>query len=151
MEDYLRVMRTIALGCVLLLFVGCDTIGGRTVILRLAPPALQPQAGLSASGPEVQQALQFIDTIMVPEGVTRAANPPAPAEQRLVARYVGGPLMHWCACSVVFSDDQLFVDFRNTHFGSRHLDTEAVERVSDMLAEKLRAQYGAKRVRVVEH
>jgi hypothetical protein len=133
----------ISICLLLLLIAGCDTLGGRTVVLNLQPSGKQSADRLSKPV-EVQQALEFIDTIMTNEVIRRvAANP---SEEPRIAHYVGGPFI----CTVAQVDDQLRVDFRNTGFAAGRHPTGPVEEKSEQLAEKLKTQYGAKQVRI-EH
>lgn len=125
-------MRVCALCFVLLLLVGCDTLGGRTVVLKLKPQG-QPV------DTSVQQALSVIDEVMAREGIRRVASPPN--DYGRVADYVGGHFI--CGASV--RDNRLAMDFRNPHFGGGPPDS-AVVRVSDAVAESLKSHYGAKQV-----
>jgi hypothetical protein len=134
-------MRVIPFCCVLLLLMGCDTMGGRTVVLKLQSQGQRSHKAPTTNTNDVPQILLLIDKIMAPEGVSRVARDPR--DDRRIADYVGGPFI----CSVLLGDDELQVDFRNPHFGGGPPDS-AVQRVSDELADGLKTQYGVKRVSI---
>jgi hypothetical protein len=124
-------MRVLAFCCVLLL-VGCDTLGGRAVVLKL-----QPAAGES----DVQLVLKVVDRTMTPEGARRVTA--TSSEQQHIAHYVGGHFI----CTVGRIGDELIVDFRNPSFGAGGRLTPTVKRVSAAVAENLKSQYGDRSVR----
>ena len=125
-------MRICALCFILLLLVGCDTLGGRSVVLKLKPQG-QP---IDTS---VEQALSVVDEVMAREGIRRVAA--SSDENGRVASYVGGQFI----CNVSVRDSKLIVGFLNPHFGGGPPDS-AVTRVSDTVAESLRNHYGTKQV-----
>jgi hypothetical protein len=127
-------MGNIAICCLALLLVGCDTLGGRTVTLK--PKQVSPPD-------EVQRVLQLVDDTLAPEGARRVAYPPN--EEHRIAYYTGGPFI----CTVSAEDGGgVMIDIRNPGFGAGRHPTSTVKRVSDTLAEKLGTEYGSKRVKV---
>ena len=126
-------MRIITLGFAVILFAGCDTIGGRTVVLNFPPPSKQPHADFSVSVSEVEEAVRLVDATLASEGVIRSTNSPALDDQHFVS-YCGGP---FTMCQASFRDGKLFVSFRNGNIGSSR-PSPPVERISNVLAEKLR-------------
>jgi len=129
-------MRILAFCCMLVLLAGCDSLGGRTVILNLKPQQTQPPDNAS-----VEQALSIVDKATAPDGITRSAVPSNGYGR--VADYIGSHFI----CSAFVRDHQLTVHFLNSHFGGGPPDTE-VAQVSDSVAEALRTEYGAKQVRI---
>jgi hypothetical protein len=129
-----RTMRAFTLCCILLTLTGCDTMGGRTVVVKFKPKD-QPVVT------SVEQALIVIDKPMASEGIRRVA--PDTTDYGRVADYIGGPFI----CGASFQGSKLTVDFLNPHFGGGPPDP-AVKRVSDSVAESLRRQYGANQVSI---
>lgn len=128
-------MRILALCCTLVLLAGCDTIGGRTVTLKLQHQQSWPRDNIS-----VEQALLIVDKAMAPEGITRSVDPSN--ENGRVAGYTGGSF----TCSAIVRDGKLAVRFSNHHIGAGP-DPEII-RVSHSVAEALKAQYGPEQVKI---
>src|SRR5438876_323760 len=74
-------MRILGLCFILVLLAGCDTLGGRTVIVNLNHKG-------PFDGASVGQALLIVDKSMAREGIRRAAS--SSLEYGHVANYVGG-------------------------------------------------------------
>ena len=124
-------MRFIAFCCVLLV-VGCDTLGGRAVVLKLQP---------ASKASEVQQVLQVLDRALPAEGASRVAS--SSTNEHRIAYYIGGGF----SCTVRRGDDELIVDFRNPGVTSSSRPTPKVRQVSAAVAEDLKGVYGDRRVR----
>jgi len=125
-------MRLIAFCSCVLLLVGCDTLGGRAVVLKLQPAAKES---------EVQQVLQVLDRTLPEEGASRVA--PSSGDEHRIAYYIGGGF----SCTVLQGDDELIVDFRNPGVTSSSRPTPKVRQVSAAVAEDLKVMYGDRRVR----
>lgn len=124
-------MRFVAFCCVLLV-VGCDTLGGRAVVLKLQPAAKES---------EVQQALQVLDRALPAAGANRIA--PSSSDEHRIAYYIGGGF----SCTVLRGDDELIMEFRNPGVTASSRPTPKVREVSAAVAEDLKAMYGNRRVR----
>jgi hypothetical protein len=147
-------MRIIALcGCLVFFVTGClfgDPAAHRSVSLQLQVAA-PSQTSLSASDPELQDALRIVDTVMASYGVSRNPNPPSPNESHFIAIYdvqsatgqlvvATGPTVHLFGDRLVFS----FLEFPAYH-SSAH-----VKQVCRSIADALKSYYGNQRVKI-EH
>src|SRR5262245_8510198 len=68
--------------CCVLLLLGCDTLGGRSVVLKLPPVA--PES-------DIQEVLRVVDRALISEGARRVAA--SSSDQQHIAHYVGGPFI----------------------------------------------------------
>jgi hypothetical protein len=137
-------MKAALLCCTLAVgLTGCFVFGerfgsGRAVSLRF--PA---SADLAVSNPEIQQALEITDTVLLPQGLNRGALLPSPDANGMIAYYHYTPERPR-SCTVFLSGDSLNIVFREH---ARH-SSEDVKKMCGELAEKLRNHYDPKRVRV---
>ena len=122
-------MRFFAFCCVLLV-MGCDTLGGRAVVLKLQPASKES---------EVEQVLRVLDRALPAEGATRVES----SSTNEIAYYFGGGF----SCTVRRADDELIVDFRNPGVSSSSRPTPKVRQVSAAVAEDLKVMYGNPRGR----
>jgi hypothetical protein len=127
---------------------GClfgDRFGtGKTVSVAFLPPSGQSAVHLSGDSPEVQVALKIVDSVLVPDGLTRDANPPTQEPNGLVAYYHYTPERP-SSCGVFVDGDRLNVVFRERQ--QRHTSPQ-VERLCATLVGSLKAQFGDKLVSV---
>ena len=136
------------LGCSFLFLVnGClfgDRIASGRIMLNF-PKERQMTEALSVNGPEVQDALTYLQTIMSSEGFSLQAYHSPPLEDGRIADYRGAPEVP-IRCKVYLRENRLEVLVMETHF-SHSGSSPSVEAVCEKLGEKLEHRYGNRRVR----
>jgi len=94
---------------------------------------------LSATDPEIQEALRIIDEAFVTNGFARDKNPPAPQDQ------AQGIIATYGRYAVSIKGHGLIVSF--VEFGKRR-SSPIVKRTCSLMKEKLNSRFGAQRVSV---
>jgi hypothetical protein len=136
-------MRTAILLCLLaILLVGCDPVAFRNVSLQLPPPEAQESVTVSADRADVQEALSFVDSIMISNGLVQTDLSRFRNEPELVAvfRPLSGSMVE---CRVYLKNDTL--DMLYAERGRMH-SSRAVKDMCNLLYNKLSERYGTERV-----
>ena len=116
-----------------------DPIAHRIVAVDFPVPQQQTNVTLSATDPEIQEALRIIDEVFVANGFARDQNPPPPEDQ------AQGIIVAYGRYNVSLKGHRLIVNF--VEFGKRH-SSPIVMRTSNSMKDKLGSRFGAQRVGV---
>jgi hypothetical protein len=135
---------------VALIAAGCSVFGdrfgsGKAVSLKFLQVE-RPNPSLTVATPEVREALEITDTVLLPTGLIRDTPSPAPDVNGLIAYYHYTPERP-TSCEVFLTGDRLNIVFGERY--ERH-STTYVKKMCAELAEKFRSHYDPKRVRVQE-
>jgi hypothetical protein len=140
-------MKATVLCCLLTLGVtGCFVFGDRFGSGRAVSLKFPPSAGLTANSPQTHEALQITDTVLVQEGLIRAAPSSVPDANGIIAYYHYTPERP-TTCEVFLKGDRLNIVFRERY--PRHSSGD-VKKLCAELAQKFRSHYYPKMVRVVD-
>ena len=138
-------MKPTLLFCTLVLaLTGCSVFGDRVGSGRAVSLQFAKSAGLTVGSPEIQEAVQIADTVLAPQGLTRAVTSLAPDANGMIAYYHYTPERPE-SCGIFLKNDRLNVVFRERYARG---SSKEVKRMSTELADKFRNHYDPKKVRV---
>jgi hypothetical protein len=133
--------KSINIGCALLLLLnGCllgDRYATERITVRLPHEDRRTTGEIGSDDPRVQEALQFLDTVLGSKGLARNQSRSVPLEEGRIADYGGAPFV----CKVYLRKKELVVFFVETRISR---SSPEMESVAKQVGQALKERYGEK-------